>query len=171
MNGYIQVYTGNGKGKTTAAIGLALRAAGAGLNVFIGQFMKLGDYSEINAFRMLSDSIKVEQFGRKRRIGQEMEEADRVCAQKGLDRIKAVIKDERYDLVILDEINYAMGMGLISTDKVIEIIKGRPPDQEIVLTGRDAPGDIIGIADLVTEMRMVKHYYNIGVRSRRGIER
>ena len=171
MKGYIQVYTGEGKGKTTASLGLALRAAGAGLRVYIGQFMKTGDNSEIKALSVLSGNIEVEQFGRKRKIGRKIEEADRICAQRGLQRVKMILQDADYDLVILDEINVVLNYGLIDLDDLIEIIKNRPPTQEIVSTGRDAPERFIKLADLVTEMKMIKHYIHKGVKARAGIEK
>ena len=171
MNGYIHVYTGNGKGKTTAALGLALRATGAGLKVYIGQFMKKRNYSELKSLEKFSESITIEQFGRQRFIGQKVTEEDKLLAQEGFEKVKKVIDDGKYNLIILDEINVALSYGLLKEDEVIEIIKCRPKAQEIVLTGRNAPNKIVELADLVTEMKEIKHYFKHGVKARKGIEK
>lgn len=171
MRGYVQVYTGNGKGKTTAAFGLALRAAGAGLKVYIGQFLKKGEYSELNSINRFKDLIKIEQFGGKRYIGQEIKEEDRKLAKKGFKKIKEVIFSGEYDVVILDEINVALYFKLIPENDLIDLIKNKPSDVELVLTGRYASSQIIKIADLVTEMRKIKHYFSKGIKARMGIER
>ncbi len=171
MRGYVQVYTGNGKGKTTAAFGLALRAAGAGLKVYIGQFLKKGEYSELNSINRFKDLIKVEQFGGKRYIGQEIKEEDRELAKKGFKKIKEVIFSGEYDVVILDEINVALYYKLLSEEDLIDLIKNKPSDVELVLTGRYASSQIIEIADLVTEMKEIKHYFSKGIKARTGIEK
>jgi len=171
MRGYVQVYTGNGKGKTTAAFGLALRAAGAGLKVYIGQFLKKEEYSELNSINRFKDLIKVEQFGGKRYIGQEIREEDRELAKKGFKKIKEIIFSGEYDVVILDEINVALYYRLLSEEDLINLIKNKPSDVELVLTGRYASSQIIKIADLVTEMRKIKHYFSKGVTARKGIEK
>ena len=171
MKGYIQVYTGNGKGKTTAALGLALRAQGAGLKIYIGQFMKKRNYSELKSLQNFKDSIRIEQFGRERFIGQKVTEEDKLLAQEGLEKAKKVIDDGKYDLIILDEINVALSYGLLKEDEVIEIVKHRSEAQEIVLTGRNAPHKIVELADLVTEMKEIKHYFKHGVKAREGIEK
>ena len=171
MKGYIQVYTGDGKGKTTAALGLALRAVGAGLEVYIAQFMKKRSYSELKSLRKFKNSIKIEQFGRQRFVGQKTTKEDKLLAQKGLKKTKKAIESGKYNLVILDEINVALSYGLLKEDEVIEIIKCRPKGQEIVLTGRNAPQGIIELADLVTEMKEIKHYFSKGVKARAGIEK
>ncbi len=171
MRGYVQVYTGNGKGKTTAAFGLALRAAGAGLKVYIGQFLKKGEYSELNSINRFKDLIKVEQFGGKRYIGQEIKEEDRELAKKGFKKIKEVIFSGEYDVVILDEINVALYYKLLSEEDLIDLIKNKPSDVELVLTGRYASSQIIKIADLVTEMKEIKHYFSKGIKARTGIEK
>jgi len=171
MRGYIQVYTGNGKGKTTAAFGLALRAAGAGLKVYIGQFLKKGEYSELNSINRFKDLIKIEQFGGKRYIGQEIKEEDRKLAKKGFEKIKEIIFSGEYDVVILDEINVALYFKLIPENDLIDLIKNKPSDVELILTGRYASSRIIEIADLVTEMRKIKHYFSKGITARKGIER
>jgi cob(I)alamin adenosyltransferase len=170
MQGYIQVYTGSGKGKTTAALGLALRAAGAGLNVFIAQFIKRGEYSEIKALERFADLITIEQFGHGRFIKGKPSPTDIEAAQKGLAKVKSVLSSGRYGVVILEEANVAVNCDLISVEEILEIIDAKPKDVELVLTGRDAHPKIIDKADLVTEMREVKHYFRKGVQARVGIE-
>lgn len=170
MKGMIQVYTGKGKGKTTAALGLALRAAGAGLRVFIGQFLKKGNFSELKALERL-EGVEVEQFGSGRFIGSTIRRKDKQCAARGLARIREVINSGEYDLVVLDEINVALSFNLIEEVELLEIITKRPIHVEIVLTGRNAPQEILKQADLVTEMREIRHYYENGVAARVGIEK
>lgn len=171
MKGYVQVYTGNGKGKTTAAFGLALRAAGAGLKVYIGQFLKKGEYSELNSINKFKDFIKIEQFGGKRFIGQKIREEDRKLAKKGFKKIREIIFSREYNVVILDEINVALYFKLIPENDLIDLIKNKPSEIELVLTGRYASPQIIETADLVTEMRKIKHYFSKGVIARAGIEK
>ena len=169
--GYTQVYTGNGKGKTTAAIGLAIRAAGAGLNVFIAQFIKMGDYSEIKALRRFSDLITVEQFGLGRFANRIPSPADIKAAQKGLEMVKSVLVADEYDIVIMEEANVAVTLGLFGVQDLLKIIINKPHDKELVITGRGASPRIIEAADLVTEMKLVKHYFQKGVPARVGIEK
>ena len=171
MKGYIQVYTGDGKGKTTAALGLALRAAGAGFKVYIGQFMKKGSYSELESLRKLKSNIKIEQFGKQRFVSQKITKEDKILAQEGLGKAKRIIESGKYNLIILDEVNVALSYGLLEENEVIEIIKYRPKGQEVVLTGRNASRQVIGMADLVTEMREIKHYFSKRVKARAGIEK
>lgn len=171
QKGYVQVYTGDGKGKTTAALGLSLRAAGAGLKVFIAQFVKRGDYSEIKALKRFEDLIRVEQFGLGRFNKSEPAAADIKEAQKGLVRIKAVLAAGQYQVIILEEANVAASLGLISVADLLGLIAAKPRDTEMVLTGRGAAAQVIEKADLVTEMKMVKHYYAQGVQARVGIEK
>lgn len=171
MTRYVQVYTGDGKGKTTAALGLSLRAAGAGLKVFIAQFIKIGDYSEINALKRFSDLITVEQFGTGKFILDEPSLEDRQAAQKGLKRVQAIIQTEEYDLVILDEASVAVTCGLFSGEDLLNLIKLKAENVELIITGRNADPRIIEHADLVTEMKAVKHYYSKGVSARVGIEK
>jgi cob(I)alamin adenosyltransferase len=170
MRGYVQVYTGDGKGKTTAAIGLALRAAGAGLKVFIGQFVKGMPYSEIKALDKCSELITLRQFGRDCFIYHEPTAEDIEVARAGLEEVRKVITSGEYQLVILDEANIATYYKLFSVDELLELINARPEDVELVITGRYADRRIIDRADLVTEMREVKHYYQKGVQAREGIE-
>jgi len=171
LKGYVQVYTGEGKGKTTAALGLSLRAAGAGLKVLIAQFIKRGEYSEITALKRFSDLITVAQFGRGRLIvGNPPSE----CIEKahvGLECVKSCILSRNYDIVILEEANVALTYGFLSVKDLLEIIDLKPDDVELVITGRGALPELIEKADLVTEMKPIKHYYDKGVRARIGIEK
>ncbi|MEN6428551.1 MAG: cob(I)yrinic acid a,c-diamide adenosyltransferase [Phycisphaerales bacterium] len=168
--GYVQVYTGDGKGKTTAAIGLAIRAAGAGLRVFFAQFIKGLAYSEIEALSRFADRITVEQFGRGCFIRGEPQQADIQAACHGLARIVEAIREGDYDLVILDEAIVAVECRLFPVERLLELIADKPEHVELVLTGRYACNALLEKADLVTEMREVKHYYRQGIGGRRGIE-
>lgn len=170
MKGYTQVYTGNGKGKTTAALGLALRAAGAGLKVFIAQFIKMGDFSEIKSLKRFSDLITVEQFGLGR-FDNKPSPSDFEAARKGLKKVKIIIRSDAYNVIILEEANVAVKHGLISAEELINLIVNKPDDKELVITGRGASPQVIEHADLVTEMKLIKHYYEKGVRARVGIEK
>lgn len=167
--GYIQLYTGNGKGKTTAAIGLAIRAVGAGKRVFIGQFVKGMHYAELDALRRFPE-VEVRQFGRDCFIKNEPTPKDIDAARKGLDAVKLIIEENVFDLVLLDEICIALHYKLFSVDEVLSILKTKPEAMEIVLTGRYALDRLVNFADLVTRMEEVKHYYNNGVEARKGIE-
>ncbi|MFP4393570.1 MAG: cob(I)yrinic acid a,c-diamide adenosyltransferase [Desulfohalobiaceae bacterium] len=171
MQGYVQVYTGNGKGKTTAALGLALRAAGAGLNVFVGQFIKGMHYCELDCLQSFSDRITIVQYGRDCFIHSDPTSEDIQKAREGFQDIKDKIHSGQYQLVILDEIHIATYYKLIEVDEVLELIRNKPPEVELVLTGRMADQRIIDAADLVTEMREVKHYFQEGVQARAGIEK
>ena len=169
--GFIQVYTGNGKGKTTAAIGLAIRAAGAGLKVYIAQFIKMGDYSEIKALRRYSDFITVEQFGLGRFADGKPLPEDIAAAQKGLRKVKSILASEEYNVIILEEANVAAKFGLLREQDLLGLMVNKPYDVELVITGRHASSRVIEIADLVTEMKPVKHYFEKGVPARVGIEK
>lgn len=172
-HGLVQVYTGNGKGKTTAALGLAFRASGHGLKTYIIQFMK-GEiyYGELGTAEKLSDTITLKQMGRPDFVDKiNTAQIDIDMAEEALKFSKDLIMSGDYDLVILDEINVALDFGLIKLDDVIEIVEKKPPEVELVLTGRYAPKEIIERADLVTEMVEIKHPYNAGVEARIGIER
>ena len=168
--GCVQVYTGDGKGKTTAALGLALRAAGAGLHVFIAQFIKGIHSSELDALQRYSDLITIRQYGRGGFIRKEPEPEDIEAAEKGLAEARAAIESGEYDVVILDEANVAVHFGLFGVEELLALLDVRPEQVELVITGRKAPAELIARADLVTEMREVKHYYAAGVAARRGIE-
>jgi cob(I)alamin adenosyltransferase len=165
----IQVYTGNGKGKTTAAIGLAIRAAGAGLKVFIGQFAKGMHYSELNTLRRIKN-IKNEQFGGSCFINKLPSQEDIELAQAGLEKIKKIIATRKYRVVILDEINIAIKLKLLKIKDVLKLIKDTPKNIELILTGRYAHPRVIKIADLVSQVREIKHYYRKGIKARKGIE-
>ena len=169
--GYVQVYTGDGKGKTTAAIGLAVRATGAGLKVYIAQFIKQGDYSEIRALKKLADMISIEQFGLGRFVDGKPTKEDIVTAQNGLQKAKRVMLSNEYDVIILDEANVALYYGLISQQELLDVIIAKPEHVEMIITGRRASTRILDYADLVTEMKMVKHYFKKGVEARIGIEK
>jgi len=171
MKGYVQIYTGDGKGKTTAALGLALRAAGAGLNVYIAQFIKSGDYSEIKALDRFAERITVEQFGRGRFIKGKPAPEDVVAAQKGLQAIRSALDSGDYQVVIMEEGNVAAACGLFAVEEILDIMADKPEDVELVITGRYADSRVIEKADLVTEMKAVKHYYEAGVPARVGIEK
>jgi cob(I)alamin adenosyltransferase len=171
MKGYVHVYTGDGKGKTTAALGLSIRAAGAGLKVFIAQFIKNGNYSEIKALKRYSDLITVEQFGTGRLVKGKPNSKDIEGARKGLEKVKSVVSSGNYKMVILDEANVAVKLGLFSAEDLLNIIADKPEDVEIVITGRNADQKVIEKADLVTEMKEIKHYFQKGVKARVGIEK
>ncbi|MCF8070298.1 MAG: cob(I)yrinic acid a,c-diamide adenosyltransferase [Desulfobacterales bacterium] len=171
MKGYIQVYTGDGKGKTTASLGLALRAAGAGLKVFIGQFIKMGDFSEIKALARFSDLITVEQFGKGHFIKGKPSDEDIEAGAKGLKRIETIFLENTHDVVIMEEVNVAVKLGIFSVQTLLELMDKKTDNVELVLTGRGAHEKIIEKADLVTEMKLIKHYYQKGVKARVGIEK
>ena len=170
MKGYVQVYTGNGKGKTTAALGLAVRAVGAGMKVFIGQFVKGMHYSELDVISSDLENITVRQYGRDCFIINEPTSEDKEAAQDGFERIRQIVRAGKHELVILDELNIAIYYGLISIDEVLRLIKDKPSHVELVITGRYAPNELLKAADLVTEMKEVRHYYQKGVQARKGIE-
>jgi len=168
--GYVHVYTGDGKGKTTAAFGLALRAAGHGKRVFVGQFMKGQPYGEIAALAE-NPLVDVEQFGTAGCIRMdEVSDGHVGRARDGLERARHALREGGYDVVVLDEIDIAIWFGLLTVSDALRMIDERPPQTELVLTGRRAPREIVERADLVTEMREVKHYYRQGVLARAGIE-
>lgn len=167
--GYIHIYTGNGKGKTTAAFGLALRAALSGKKVFIGQFVKNMKYNETKITDYLSN-IEIKQFGRGCFIYEEPGEEDKQSAKEGLEECGRLLSGGEYDLVILDEINIALYYKLFEVADVVNALKNKAFNTEAVLTGRYAPQALTDMADLVTEMSEIKHYYSMGVLSRDGID-
>jgi cob(I)alamin adenosyltransferase len=169
--GYIHLYTGNGKGKTTAAFGLALRAAGAGLNTFIIQFMKGRHYSELDSIRKIKE-IKIEQFGTRNfyNVNDDNYEEQYNLAQEAMKRAYEVLDDENYDIIILDEIVTTLSFNILTLDEIVKYIERKPEKKELVLTGRGAPQHLISLCDLVTEMTEIKHYYTQGVSARKGIE-
>ena len=170
MKAYIHVYTGNGKGKTTAAFGLALRAVGAGMKVFIGQFVKGRVYNENLAVASYLKNITVKQYGLDCFIVNAPTDDDIKAARKGLEEMRETINAGKHDLIIMDEVNIALYYKLIGVDELIKIMKNKPEHVELILTGRYAPKQIIEMADLVTEMKEVKHYYQQGIEARKGIE-
>lgn len=167
--GYIHVYTGNGKGKTTAALGLSVRAICAGKRVYFGQFIKGMDYSELKCVDYLPN-LTIEQYGRDCFIYNNPTDEDIKIACEGLKKIEKILKDDIHDIVVLDELNIALYYKLFPVEDVLEILKTRKMNKEIIITGRYAPDEIIKIADLVTEMKEIKHYYTQGVGARKGIE-
>lgn len=170
MKGYIQIYTGNGKGKTTAAIGLAVRAVGAGKKVFFAQFVKGQIYSEIKTINEFLPSIKVKQYGLDCFIYNDPTQADIDAAREGFKEVAQIIASAEYDVVVLDEANIALYYRLFTIDELISLLLNKPEETEIIITGRYAPDELIELADLVTEMREIKHYYAQGVEARIGIE-
>lgn len=173
LKGYIQVYTGNGKGKTTAALGLALRAAGSGLKTYVGQFLKGQPYGELKAARRLSPWITIEQFGRKGfvHVSENPDEEDIQRARAGLEKCRRAMLSGQYAIIVLDEVNVALHFRLLAVKDVLGLLDEKPPGVEVILTGRYAPLALLKRADLVTEMREKKHYYASGVRARTGIEK
>ena len=175
-HGYIQVYTGDGKGKTTASLGLAMRALGRCWKVLIIMFMKGGDdYGELNSFRNLSPEIArnltIIQAGSDKIVYQNNKtETDENIVKEGWELAKKAIQNDEYNLIILDEANIAIDMGFIDLNEMIEVLKSKPEDMEIVLTGRNARPEIIDIAHLVSEIKPVKHYWDTGIVARKGIE-
>jgi len=168
--GYIQVYTGDGKGKSTAAFGLALRAAGARLPVFIAQFVKGMRYSEIEAFEQFPNLITMHQYGRGCFIHGAPQEEDKRAARDGLAAAREALCSGSYKVVILDEANIATFYRLFEVDDLLELMDAKPDHVELVITGRKADARVLERADLVTEMQEVKHYYTKGVEARKGIE-
>jgi len=172
--GYIQVYTGNGKGKTTAALGLAMRAAGRGMKTYMAQFLKKGEYGELLAVkRYLPEMIVIEQFGLPEFHHQEngVSSEEIAAAKAGLVAAAAVMAGGDYRIVVLDEINTLLHFKIIAVEPVLRFLDQKPKDVELVLTGRYAPQAIIDRADLVTEMKEIRHYYQKNIQARTGIEK
>lgn len=176
QHGYIQIYTGNGKGKTTASLGLAMRALGRGWKVLLIMFTKGGsNYGELTSFRNLSteiqDKLTIEQAGLDRIIyAKNKNSDDELEIKKGWELAKKAIQNDEYQLIILDEINIAIDLKILEVDEVVEVLQNKPKDMEIVLTGRNAHKKVKEIAHLVSEIKPVKHYWDIGVFARKGIE-
>lgn len=173
VKGMIQIYTGAGKGKTTAALGLALRAVGHGQKVFIIQFMKGEEKTgELLIAEKLSPDLTIKPMGREGFIHKEhLDPRDLDRARQGMDLAREVIKNRSHDILILDEINVAVSFGLIPVQEVLQLLAEKPPEMELVLTGRYAPPEFLEKADLVTEMKNLKHYYDKGIPDRVSIER
>ncbi len=168
--GYVQVYTGGGKGKTTAALGLALRAVGAGLRVYIGQFIKKGCFSEIRALRRRLPEIRLRQYGCGRFIRGRPGPEDLRCARRGLADLRKAVAGGRYDVVIADEANCAVACGALAVEDLLGLIEAKPAGVELVFTGCNAHPRLVRRADLVTRMVAVKHYFRQRVLARKGIE-
>lgn len=170
--GYIQIYTGNGKGKTTAAIGQAIRALGAGFKVLLVQFMKSYPYSELPILEQFHPQLTIKRFGnddfvfKKAPPGQTLVEE----MQQGLEAARQTMCTGKFDIIILDEVLVSIYFKLLQTGEVVHFIKQKPDSVELILTGRYCPDELLQMADLVTEMKEVRHYYNEGIRARRGIE-
>lgn len=169
MSGYIHLYTGNWKGKTTAALGLALRAAGAGKSVFIAQFVKGMHYAELDALKRFPE-IELKQYGLDCFIVNEPTQKDIEAGRKGLAEVTAIIAENKTDMVILDELCIALHYHLFDINEVLALLRSKPEEMEIVMTGRYAPPELYDAADLVTEMTEIKHYFNQGIKARKGIE-
>ena len=170
--GYVQLYTGNGKGKTTAAIGQALRAAGAGLKVIIIQFLKKEEYNEFNQLKKIKE-ITIEQYGAKSfyAINDDNYEEHYSIAKNGIKRAYELLENNKFDLIILDEIVTTLSYNILTLDEIVKLIEIKPENKELILTGKGAPQHLIALCDLVTEMVEVKHYANQGVEPREGIDR
>jgi cob(I)alamin adenosyltransferase len=165
----IQVYTGSGKGKTTAALGLALRAAGAGLKVYFCQFLK-GRYSCESLSLKKIKNITVRRFGARNFIKKAPGKKDMGLARQGLTAIKKAVREKKYDLIILDEACVALSLKLIPLKDILGVIKKIPKNKELIITGRNAPPEILKCADLVSDIKEVKHYFSKGIQARKGIE-
>lgn len=170
--GYVQVYTGNGKGKTTAALGLAFRAMGCGLRTYIGQFMKGQHYSELDSAKKVAEYITIEQYGKNTftKVKTTPAPEDIKLTKNGLLKARAAMLSGTYDIVVLDELTTAYFFHLVTLDDMLELITAKPDGVELVFTGRYAPAELIEAADLVTEMKDIKHYFENGTKSRKGIE-
>ena len=175
-HGYIQVYTGDGKGKTTASLGLTMRALGRGWNVLIVMFTKGGDnygelYSFTNLSNVLSNKLHIVQAGVDRIVySHNISEEDKKMIKKGWETAKKAINSNEYQLIILDEANIAIDLELIDLKEMVDVLKNKPDNVEIVLTGRNARPEIIEIAHLVSEIKPIKHYWDKGIKARKGIE-
>jgi cob(I)alamin adenosyltransferase len=167
--GLVQVYTGDGKGKTTAALGLALRAAGYGLRTYVGQFLKGRPTGELQAARLLQPYLTIEQFGEAGFVAKG-DARQAALARQGLQRVRRILLGGEYDIVIAEEVSVALDLELVSLEEVLVLLEERPYHVELILTGRGAPEELIARADLVTEMVAVKHPYAQGIEARQGIE-
>ncbi|MBN2399894.1 MAG: cob(I)yrinic acid a,c-diamide adenosyltransferase [Candidatus Aminicenantes bacterium] len=173
-HGYIQVYTGNGKGKTTAALGLALRAAGRGMRTYIAQFLKKGEYGELLAVkRFMPKLITIEQFGLPEFHHQEngVLSVEREAAEAGLDAARNAMNSGAYRILVLDEINTLLHFKIIAVKPVLQLLTEKPRALEMILTGRYAPTEVLAHADLITDMQEIRHYYQKNVQARTGIEK
>jgi cob(I)alamin adenosyltransferase len=167
--GKIHIYTGDGKGKTTAALGLTLRAIGAGYRVYIIQFLKGQDYSELKSLKPL-EAVTLKRFGEKNYVLKPGQAKDRQAARQALAWSQKILRSGRFDVVVLDEVFLALFFKLLPVSAVVELLKNKPQNVELILTGRRAPERIIRLADYVTEMKEIKHPYKHGLLARKGIE-
>jgi cob(I)alamin adenosyltransferase len=172
--GLIQVYTGDGKGKTTAALGQGLRSCGRGLKVCMVQFLKGGDTGELHSVEKLNPLFEIFRFEKERGFFWTLSEQEKhelkEDIDQGFDFIKKVVMNKECDILIIDELLGVLGNRLLEVSEVVELLKIKPDNMEIIITGRNAPKEIIEVADLVTEMKEIKHYFRIGVSAREGIE-
>lgn len=172
--GLIQVYTGNGKGKTTAALGQGLRSCGRGFKVYMVQFLKGGDTGELHSVEKLDPLFKIFRFERKRGFFWTLNDQEKRELKEDIDKamafVKNVIENNECDILIMDEIMGVLSNGLLNVSEVVELLRSKPESMEIILTGRNVPEEVAEIADLITEMREVKHYFRKGVPFRVGIE-
>lgn len=170
MKGYVHVYTGDGKGKTTAALGLIVRACGAGLKVYLCQFIKGGLYSEIKTLKKRFCDVTIQQCGRGCFIKRAPSRNDIAMARRGLAKLRIAMTSGQYDVIIADEANCAVSCGLFTAGELMKLIDLKPDHVELIFTGRDASEELMKRADLVTEMKQIKHYYDKGIKARRGVE-
>lgn len=169
--GIVYVITGDGKGKTTAALGLSLRVIGHGGRVFFAQFMKGRAYGEVKAARDCLPTLEIAQYGRDEFVRKGNPDPEDVkLAQKGLEAVRMAMDSLKYDLVVLDEINVAIDFGLVSLSAVLELVRSRPAGLDLVLTGRNAPPELIEAADTVSEVKEIKHHFRQGLKGRAGME-
>ncbi len=170
--GFLQVYTGNGKGKTTAAIGLTMRALGAGLQVYFVQFMKNFPYSELSILQSFRPQLQLKRYGNDAFVFKKQPPSDELIVQmkEGLNEALQAMLSQKFDMIVLDEVLVSIYFKIFTTDEILQFIRQRPPKVELILTGRYCPEEIIELADLVTEMKEIKHYYQQGVLARKGIE-
>lgn len=169
--GCIHIYTGNGKGKTTAALGVAIRAFGAQKRVFIGQFIKSMEYSEVKTLHLLNSLIDIKLFGQGCFLIREPNEGDIIAGKEALNYLLDIFKKNIYEVIILDEIIIALYLKIITKEDIKLLLKYKPAHTELILTGRYAPDWLIDMADLVTEMKEIKHYYSKGIENREGIDK
>lgn len=172
MKSYVQIYTGNGKGKTTAALGLIVRALGNDFKILLVQFLKGRDYGELHSLAKF-ENLEIKRFGRGVfiRDKENVTDEDIQLTRSGYELLKENISKDKYDLIVADEILGTLRYDLISVDEIKWLIENKNENVELVLTGRNAPQDLIDMADLVTEMKEVKHYFKKGVMARKGIEK
>lgn len=172
--GFVQIYTGDGKGKTTAALGQGLRAAGRGLKVYLVQFLKTADSGELHSLQWLKGNFEVFRFETEKgffwTLTPEQKELLKSEIQTAMKFVKKVLKENGCDILILDEVAAVLTNGLFDTNEFQEIVKNKPDTMEVIMTGRNMPAEMMEIADLITEMREIKHYFSKGVPARFGIE-